>query len=103
MSNFPSPSSAGPYVAPPLTPYVAAATPKTEGLAVAGMVCGIVGLLLFVLGVLPMLAVIFSGVALNRITKSNGCRKGKGLAITGLVTGIAGCAVGLLNSLAVMA
>ncbi len=69
---------------------------KTNGLAVASMVTGIVGLLLtlsifgFILGAL---GIIFGGVALKQIKKNQEKYKGKGLAITGLVCGIIACAI----------
>jgi Domain of unknown function (DUF4190) len=61
---------------------------RTNGLAVASMVLGIVSF--FCLGVLlvpPLLAVIFGHVAMDQIARSGGTQKGRGLAITGLVLG----------------
>jgi hypothetical protein len=59
---------------------------KTNGLAIASLVCGIVGLLLFGI-ILGPLAFIFGLVAMNQINKSGGAQKGKGLAIAGVVFG----------------
>jgi hypothetical protein len=56
-----------------------------NGLPVAGLVCGLVGLLLFQF-VLGPLAVIFGGIGLSRA--SRGARH-KGIAIAALVFGIA--------------
>lgn len=57
----------------------------TDGLAIAGFVCSLVGL--FVAGVLlGILGIIFSAIALSRISKTG--KKGKGLAIAGLIIGI---------------
>jgi hypothetical protein len=65
--------------------------PTPDGLATAGMVLGIAGLFLGIFWVvLPILAVIFSAVALHRINGSNGLRTGQGMAIAGLTTGIIG-------------
>lgn len=62
-------------------PQTTTATPKTSGLAIASLVCGIFGLLL-----LPgLLGVIFGIKAINQIDANNGAIKGKGLAIGGLV------------------
>jgi hypothetical protein len=62
-------------------PQTTTATPKTSGLAIASLVCGIFGLLL-----LPgLLGVILGIIAISRINSSNGAIKGKGLAIGGLV------------------
>jgi len=62
-------------------PQTTAVTPKTSGLAIASLVCGIFGLLF-----LPaILGLIFGIMAISRINSSNGAIGGKGLAIGGLV------------------
>jgi Domain of unknown function (DUF4190) len=63
-------------------------TTKTDGMSIASMVCGIVGMFMPLL-VLPILAIIFAGVGLHRI-KMNPDLRGKGMAVTGLVLGILG-------------
>ena len=76
--------------------------PKNDGLAITGMVLGIVGLLVFVFAVLPVLAIVFSAVALRRISRSNGWRKGtEAWRLPDLVCGIVGTVVGLVNIVAV--
>ena len=89
MENTPQPPQ---YFAPqPQVVYVQQ-QPKAAGLAVASMVLGILGLFFgWLYLVPPVLAVIFSGVALNQI-KQRGLG-GKGMAITGLVLGIVGTAL----------
>jgi hypothetical protein len=69
-------------VEPPPIPqsYEPAAAP-TNGLAVAGFVCSIVGF--FVFGVLAVVGLILSAVALGR-------PQGRGMAVAGLVIGIVG-------------
>lgn len=57
---------------------------ESNGLAIAGFVCSIVGLIIFGL-ILGLLAVIFSAIGLKRAQAG---AKGKGLAIAGLVIGI---------------
>ncbi|MDI3408156.1 DUF4190 domain-containing protein [Streptomyces cavernicola] len=77
----------------PQPPAPAPAAPQGgNGLAVAGLVLGIIGLVVSLIPVLnvvvwplAILAVIFGGVGLARSSKVG---KGKGAAITGLVTGI---------------
>ncbi|MGI8662578.1 MAG: DUF4190 domain-containing protein [Acidimicrobiales bacterium] len=64
-------------------------------MAVAALVCGIVGLLLFNI-VLGPLALIFGLIARNKIKASNGALKGEGLAIAGIVLGPIDIAVWLL-------
>lgn len=59
---------------------------KTNGLAVAALVCGIVGFVIFGI-ILGALALIFGLVALNQINKSGGAQKGRGMAIAGVVLG----------------
>ena len=56
----------------------------SNGLAIAGLVCGIISLLLlwFILG---PLAIIFGGIGLSRANKG---ASGKGMAIAGIVLGI---------------
>lgn len=63
---------------------------QTNGLAVASMVLGIVGIVLFCLYAIPsILAVIFGGVALSQI-KKDPKYSGRGMAVAGLVTGLVG-------------
>lgn len=59
---------------------------QTSGLAIASLVCGILGFL-FLAVVFGPLAIIFGGVALSKIRK-NPEIKGRGLAVAGLVLGI---------------
>ncbi len=56
----------------------------TSGLAIASLVCSLVGL--FLCGLPAVLGVIFGGVALGQ-TKDN-ARPGRGLAMAGLIVGI---------------
>jgi hypothetical protein len=67
-----------------------------NGLAVAGLVMGILALVLFwipFLGILlGLLGLIFGGVGIGRANKVG---KGKGMAIAGLVMGILGVLLGL--------
>lgn len=84
-----------PYpTSPPPDPWTrASGYQKTSGLAVAGMVCGIVGIPLFWLyGILPVVAIVLSHVALHFTHTRN--LGGRGMAIAGLATGYAG--LGLL-------
>jgi hypothetical protein len=75
---------------PPHQGYVAQR--KTNGLAVASLVLGIVGLILFGFFMIPnILAVIFGFVALSQINRAPaGAMGGKGMAIAGLVMGLIG-------------
>jgi hypothetical protein len=59
---------------------------RTHGLAIASLVCGVLGI--FTLGILSILAIIFAGISLKKIKSSGGFYTGRGLAIAGLVLGI---------------
>jgi hypothetical protein len=63
--------------------------PRTNGLAIASMVLGIV----WVYWVGSILAVVFGHVALSQIKRSQGAQRGSGMAIAGLVLGYIGIAV----------
>ncbi len=59
---------------------------KMDGLGIAGFVCGVVGI--FTFGLLSILAIVFSAIALGRINRDPERIRGKGLAIAGLVLGV---------------
>lgn len=83
-----------PYPAGGFSPYPAA--PKTNGLAIASLVCSILGVCCGVGGVL---GVIFGFVARGQIKRSGGAQKGSGLALAGIIVGfvfIVLAAIGLL-------
>lgn len=65
---------------------------RTHGLAIASMVCGIVGLFIFGI-VLGILAIIFGAISIGKIKRSGGYLRGKGMAVAGLVLGIVGIAL----------
>lgn len=68
-----------------MPPATAPATrAQSNGLAIAGMVCGIVGLLVFSI-ILGPLAIIFGGVGLSR---ANAGASGRGMARAGIILGI---------------
>jgi hypothetical protein len=76
--------------APPYPPYgyapVPVAQPRTNGLAIASMVLGIV----WIYWIGSILAVIFGHIAISQINKSAGTQTGKGMAIAGVVLGYVG-------------
>lgn len=76
--------------APSFTPQPA---PRTHGLAIAALVCGLTGLVLFwVFAVLPILALIFGVVSARAVKRSNGTRRGLGMARAGWILGLIGVA-----------
>jgi hypothetical protein len=86
-----TPYSATPSYAPgtaytPYAPYGQGAQSKTNGLAIAALVCGIAGFLFFI----PAgLGIIFGFVSRAQIKNSGGRQKGEGMAIAGIIVGFA--------------
>jgi hypothetical protein len=70
--------------------------PKTSGMAIASLVCGILALCL---GLPGLLGLIFGIIAIRKINGSGGTIGGKGLAIGGMVTSGLGVGVILLASM----
>lgn len=99
-TGYPPPPAIGTAQAPsahpaPPTMYqqvVQIAQAKTNGLAIASLVLGI----LWVYWIGSVLAVIFGHVALSQIDKSGGTQTGRGMAIAGLVLGWIGVGVLLI-------
>lgn len=90
---------------PPQYPY-APAPPQTRpaGLAIAGLVLGIVGIPFGWLWIIPpILGVVFGHIGLWQINHSNGLRSGRGLAIAGFVCGYVGLAFWGLIFIALLA
>jgi hypothetical protein len=59
---------------------------KTNGLAIASLVCGIVGFV-FLTILLGPLALIFGFVSRKQIARSGGAQKGRGLSTAGIILG----------------
>ena len=78
----------GQPIPPPPVPYVGAG--ETSGKALASMVTGIFGLLLFPIGIA---AIILGHMSRTEIRKSNGRLKGDGMATAGLVMGYGAFAI----------
>ncbi|MBE3069432.1 MAG: DUF4190 domain-containing protein [Planctomycetes bacterium] len=77
MTNLP-PSSPAQSAPPP-------AAPKTCGLAIGSLICGIVGPC--TLGLASIAGIILGAVGLSKIGKAGGALRGRGLAIAGIVLG----------------
>lgn len=71
----------------------AEAAGASNGMCVASLVLGIIGLPTFCLGILPALAIIFGIIGYNQVSNSAEGAGGKGMAIAGI---ICGCIGGLL-------
>lgn len=68
---------------------------KTNGMAIAGFVCSLVGLFLFGI-VLGLLGIIFGAIGLGKISKDSSRWKGKGMAIAALVVGVVDVVVAIV-------
>jgi uncharacterized membrane protein len=64
-------------------PY--AAPRRTNGLAIASLVCSCAGI--FLLGIPCVLGIIFGFVARSQIRRTNGAQEGAGLALSGIIVG----------------
>ena len=69
----------------------------SNGMAIAGMVCGIVGLVLAQI-ILGPLALIFGGIGLQRAKRG---ASGQGMAIAGIVLGVIDLVLGIILAVAV--
>ncbi len=67
------------------SPYQSGIRKKTNGLAIASLVCGIAG----VFFISAVLGVIFGFVARSQIRNSSGTQGGEGLALAGIIVGFA--------------
>ncbi len=89
---------ANPAGTPPPPGYVPFGTPppgdgrRTNGLAVASLVLGIVGIILCFLFIPWILAIIFGAIAIKQCN-ADPTYTGKGLAIAGLICGLVGLAI----------
>lgn len=98
LSSWRPIQTAEPIPPPPQEqPPPATTSPRTNSLAVAGFICGLVGF--FIFGVmLGPLAVVLGVVALSQIRKSGDSHGGKGFAIAAIVVG----ALAFFGALAVL-
>ena len=83
-----SPPDPATLAAPPLPE-----SPKTSGLAVASLICGIVGVC--TCGIGGIAGIVLGIMAMGRIKRSGGQLGGRGLAVAGLVVSIIAIIVGL--------
>jgi hypothetical protein len=76
-------------------PYATA--PRSEPLAIAALVCGIVAIPFCGLGiVLGILGLVFGIIAIRKIDRSQGALTGRGLALAGAICGGVGLAINVL-------
>lgn len=75
-------------------PYAVAAASRTNGMAIASLICAIGGV--FFLGIPSILGIVFGFVSRSQIQRSNGTQTGNGLALAGIIVGFCVVAVGIL-------
>jgi len=87
-----------PQYGAPQPPYGGAAPQKNSGMAIAGLVLGIVGVIPCFWGCLifSILGIVFGQLGKKDIRDSNGAKKGDGLAQWGFILGVIGVALGVL-------
>lgn len=78
--GYPSAGSAGSAGYP-------AQPPRTNGLAVASLVCACVGIIPFFFGLPALLGIIFGFVARSQIKSARGAQGGAGMALAGIIVG----------------
>jgi len=107
---FPPPAAGAPPPMPaqPAGPAAPAGRPKTSGLALTSLICGICTIVLCPLFFLFMFPAIICGhVALSKIKQSQGALTGGGQALAGLIMGYLGIVmipiVGLMAAMAIPA
>lgn len=81
-----------PAMVAPAEPAAVATTDKTNGLAVASVVCGLAQFLIGPLGTIP--AIVFGHIARNQIKRTG--EEGAGLALIGLILGWGAVALGMV-------
>ncbi len=79
-----SPSALAQATASPVTPAYNYAPAKSQGMAIASLVCGCGG---FMCAILPILAIIFGHIARGQIRREPERYNGAGMALAGLILG----------------
>jgi hypothetical protein len=87
----------------PATPSYSAggtsSTPKTNGMAIASLVLGIIPCT----GITSILAIVFGFIARNQIEQSGGTQQGSGLALAGIILGFVWVGLSVIYWIAVLA
>lgn len=89
LPGYPPPGySYGPVGGPPsFTPL-----PRTNGLAVAAMVCSF---FFWLYGIGAILGIVFGFIARSQIKRSGGAQQGGGMALAGIIIGFVGLVIGI--------
>jgi hypothetical protein len=87
------------YGYPPVGPYGYPQPTKTNGLAIASLVCSF---FFWLYGIGAVLAIVFGFIARSQIKRSDGRQQGAGLALAGIIIGFVGIALGIALIIAVV-
>lgn len=101
-SPSPWPAPQAPPSAPREASQPAYASRRTDGMAIASMVCGILGVTFFPV-VLSIVAIVLGKQARDRIEASDGALNGLQFANAGFILGIVGLVLGVLAILVLLA
>jgi len=94
LADFPELSGETAGTSPPLVSVSAAPTaPKTNGMAITGLVMGILSLIQCCSFIFGTLGIIFSSVGISQINRRPSELTGKGMAVAGLVMSIVGLSI----------
>jgi hypothetical protein len=99
----PPPTDYAPYGYPYPAPYPMMAPPQRSGLALTGMILGIIGLvtsIFYIGGVIGIIGLIFSIIGIRQVNRHR--RPGKGMAIAGLVTSIFAIIINAIEIIAII-
>lgn len=80
------------YAYPPTGAYGYPPVNRTNGLAIASLVCSF---FFWLYGLGAVLAIVFGFIARSQIKKSDGTQQGSGLALAGIIIGFTGIAIGI--------
>ena len=81
-------------------PYGYLAAPKTNGLAIASLVCSF---FFWLYGIGAVLAIVFGFIARSQIKRSAGMQRGGGMALAGIIIGFAGIVIGVVLAVVIVA
>jgi hypothetical protein len=97
------PSAAYPSAGSPSQGASWTSPPRTNGLAVASLVCACAGIIPFLFGLPCLLGIIFGFVARSQIKNARGAQGGGGLALAGIIVGFSVITLFILAVVAIAA
>jgi len=89
--GYPPPQQPGGYGYPPPGSGYPQQTPGTNGLAIASLVCSLLG---WLCGIGPILGLVFGFIALNQIKQTG--QGGRGMALAGIIIGAVAIVAGIV-------